>query len=62
MGMVGAQGISDEERYLFDLLGYLVIEDAIQPDQLAAINRILDEKVGAADPEAKALSFGHGGG
>lgn len=59
---MGTVGISDEERYLFDLLGYLVIEDAIERDQLAAINAILDEKVAAADPDAKALSFGQGGG
>ena len=33
----------DAERYLFDLQGYLLIEDVLKPDELADLNRVLDE-------------------
>jgi hypothetical protein len=35
--------MTDEERYLFDLQGYMVIEDVLGPDELGDLNRILDE-------------------
>ncbi len=54
--------VTDEERYLFDLQGFLVIRDALTAGQLAAVNRILDEKLAASDPDAKAITFGQGGG
>ena len=35
--------MTEEERYLFDLQGYLVVEDVLQPDELRELNRLLDE-------------------
>ena len=32
----------EEEKYLFDLMGYLVIEDALSPAEVAALNAELD--------------------
>lgn len=54
--------VTDEERYLFDLQGFLVVPDAIDADSLAAINATLDEKLADADPGAPAVQFGIGGG
>lgn len=34
--------MTDEEKYLFDLQGYLVIENAIEPEALAAMNAWID--------------------
>ena len=34
--------MTDEERYLFDLQGYLVVENAIEPDALAEMNAWID--------------------
>ena len=34
--------MTDEEKYLFDLQGYLVIENAIEPEALAAMNTWID--------------------
>ena len=33
----------DEERYLFDLQGYMVIDDVLKPAELSALNDMLDE-------------------
>ena len=35
--------LTDAERYLFDLQGYLLIEDVLKPDELADLNSVLDE-------------------
>lgn len=32
------------QQYLFDLNGYLVIENALSPDEVAALNRLIDEQ------------------
>lgn len=37
--------MNDEDRYLFDLQGFLVIQDAIAPDLLAALNRAVDTAI-----------------
>ena len=37
--------MTDQERYLFDLRGYLVIPNALDPGQLAALNAALDERI-----------------
>lgn len=34
--------MTDEERYLFDLQGYVVIDDVLGPDELEDLNRLLD--------------------
>jgi ectoine hydroxylase-related dioxygenase (phytanoyl-CoA dioxygenase family) len=54
--------VTDEERYLFDLLGWLVVPDAIDAESLAALNAIMDERVAAIDPEASAFLMGQYGG
>ena len=32
------------QQYLFDLQGYLVIEDVLSPDEIATFNQLLDEQ------------------
>ncbi|MBI1923550.1 mitomycin antibiotics/polyketide fumonisin biosynthesis protein, partial [Candidatus Poribacteria bacterium] len=32
--------MTDEEKYLFDIRGYMVIERALSTDELAALNAI----------------------
>ena len=36
--------MNDQERYLFDLQGFLEVPDALSAEQLTALNRIMDEK------------------
>ena len=55
-------GVPAADRYLFDLEGYLVIEDALDPTQLAAVNDEIDRLLAGADPDATTVSFGAGGG
>ncbi len=55
--------ISDEERYLFDLQGFLVIRNAIDAATVAEINAIIDEQLALADARAPFLFLGeHAGG
>jgi hypothetical protein len=54
--------VTEEERYLFDLQGHIVVRDAIAPSHLDALNAILDERLAEADPEAPVVPLGHGGG
>lgn len=37
--------MNEQERYLFDLQGYLVVPNALSQEQLDALNAIMDEKV-----------------
>ncbi|MCY3659276.1 MAG: hypothetical protein OXG36_09675, partial [Caldilineaceae bacterium] len=37
--------MNGDERYLFDLQGFLVVEDALDANQLTALNDILDRRV-----------------
>ena len=39
--------MTEQERYLFDVQGYLVVENALDPGQIAALNEILDQKLDA---------------
>lgn len=34
--------MTDAEKYLFDLNGYLVVEDALTPEQVSALNALVD--------------------
>lgn len=36
--------MDDEERYLFDLHGYLVIEGVLSTGEVAELNQLLDAK------------------
>jgi ectoine hydroxylase-related dioxygenase (phytanoyl-CoA dioxygenase family) len=51
--------MDDYERYLFDLQGYLLVENVLSPEELAALNATLDERI-AADmkPEETTRRFG----
>jgi hypothetical protein len=50
--------VTDEERYLFDLEGYLVVPDALAPEQLIALNAIMDAKIAdSVDPDASRHRF-----
>ena len=37
--------MNEEEKYLFDLRGYLVVENALTPEQVKDLSKIVDEKV-----------------
>lgn len=51
--------MTDEERYLFDLQGFLLVPDALDPEQLARLNAILDGMVAAeTDPGMRTHRFG----
>ena len=39
--------MTDHDRYLFDLQGYLTIPDALGADQIRAMNALLDEHIAA---------------
>ena len=42
--------MNDEERFLFDLEGYLVVRNALSPRDVAEINRIADERFPDDEP------------
>lgn len=42
--------MTEQERYLFDLQGFLVVPDALDAEQLAALNAVLDEHLQAETP------------
>ena len=62
--------MDEYEQYIFDLNGYLVIEDILTTDQVAALNEALDRNLPAPDERPAAglnegsvkLSGAHGGG
>ena len=39
--------MQDNEKYLFDLQGFIAVENALSHEQLAELNRILDEHIAA---------------
>lgn len=52
-----AGGLTPEERYLFDLQGYLVIEDVLGAGELNDLNRLLDDRDLWHRPRGEDLSF-----
>ncbi len=42
--------MNDKEKYLFDVQGYIVVENVLRADQLARLNRAIDEKQAAGEP------------
>jgi ectoine hydroxylase-related dioxygenase (phytanoyl-CoA dioxygenase family) len=56
------RGVTDHDRYLFDLQGYLVIEDALDPGQVRRADAAVDALLADADPDAPTVSIGTGGG
>lgn len=56
------RAITAEERYLFDVHGFLVVPNAIDAATLCAINAILDERLASTDPSLSAVVIGEQGG
>jgi hypothetical protein len=52
--------MTDNEKYLFDLQGYLTVPDSLTPAQLTELNSILDEHI-ARDCAADMLAHRFGG-
>ena len=51
--------MDEHERYLFDLQGWIVVPDALDPELVAALDRELDRRIAAAVPDdANAWRFG----
>jgi len=51
--------MDDHSRYLFDLQGYVTLSDALAADEVAELNRLLDERIAADVPaEASTHRFG----
>lgn len=50
--------MTDQERYLFDLQGFLVVENALDADSLAALNALIDDKLAEAAEEKSTYRFG----
>jgi ectoine hydroxylase-related dioxygenase (phytanoyl-CoA dioxygenase family) len=42
--------MTDQERYLFDLQGFLVVPDALAPDHVRELNAMMDEHIAAECP------------
>ncbi|GAB1544723.1 hypothetical protein NUACC21_73990 [Scytonema sp. NUACC21] len=45
--------MTELERYLFDLQGFLVLENALAPAEIAAINALLDQQIARVDEPGK---------
>jgi len=45
--------VTEIEQYLFDLQGFLVVEDALSSVQLAALNQIIDQQISLVDEPGK---------
>ncbi len=45
--------MTELERYLFDLQGFLVVEDALTTEAIAAINELLDKQIALRDEPGK---------
>jgi ectoine hydroxylase-related dioxygenase (phytanoyl-CoA dioxygenase family) len=52
--------MTETERYLYDVNGYIVVENALTPAQVLEINRLIDEKIEASeDPKAQCIRLPH---
>ena len=45
--------MNELERYLFDLQGFLVVEDALTASEIAALNELLDQQIATVDEPGK---------
>ena len=52
------RAMTDEQRFLFDLQGYIVVPEALSADQLSALNATLDERITEAAPDDRTHRFG----
>jgi ectoine hydroxylase-related dioxygenase (phytanoyl-CoA dioxygenase family) len=53
----GATGLNEQERYLFDLQGFIVVENALSSEQLSAVQQSLDRAVSPLPPDKPNLRF-----
>jgi ectoine hydroxylase-related dioxygenase (phytanoyl-CoA dioxygenase family) len=52
--------MNENERYFFDVNGFLAVPDALAPEQVAALNRLIDRRVAAHEhAEGRQFSFSH---
>jgi hypothetical protein len=49
--------VNAKERYLFDVQGFLLVENALSKEQLQSLNRAIDEKQSSGEPIAKFLEW-----
>ena len=52
--------MDEVERYLFDVRGYLVVEEVLSPEEVEAINRLIDSQ-GLPGPELGTMGARFGG-
>jgi hypothetical protein len=51
--------MNEQQKYLFDLQGYLAVPDALTPEQLTGLNAILDEHIASdCDSDMQTHRFG----
>jgi hypothetical protein len=50
--------MTDEDRFLFDLQGYIVVPDALSAEQLETLNATLDEQIAEKASHARTHRFG----
>ena len=51
--------MNDNERYFFDINGYLTVPNALSSDQIAALNEMIDQRIEShSDPRASNFGFG----
>jgi|SaaInl4_135m_RNA_FD_contig_41_1856595_length_3938_multi_6_in_0_out_0_2 hypothetical protein len=50
--------MTEEQRFLFDLQGYVVVPDALSVDQLRVLNTILDEHIAEKASDERTHRFG----
>ena len=48
--------MNEDERYLFDLAGYLVVEQALTPEEVAQLNAAIDHHAEQMEPIDRSLS------
>ena len=45
MDLNGEHAMNNEEKFVFDLQGYLIIKNVLNTDEVAELNKITDERV-----------------
>ncbi|MFB3040211.1 MAG: hypothetical protein ACE1ZS_00215, partial [Candidatus Poribacteria bacterium] len=50
--------MTSEEKFMFDLEGYIVLKNVLTEDEVAEMNAIADQKIAQLDPDARIRSMG----
>jgi hypothetical protein len=57
--MAGERHMNENERYFFDLNGYLTVPSAISAEQIRTLNGMIDEHIATSpDPQLQSIGFG----